>query len=125
VSRADVRFELLKAHCLGKPGATLDHPWGEFAFKVAGKIFVITGEGSPLRLTVRAKTEDQAALCTHPAIERATYVGRFGWVTVTVRNKETLRLALDLVDASYLLVAPRGKGKRAGTFGRDLRSRTL
>jgi predicted DNA-binding protein (MmcQ/YjbR family) len=118
VSRSAAYFDAIRAHCLAKPGAVLDHPWGEFAFKVGGKMFVVTGDGSPLRLTVKARLEDQAALCTHPAIEPASYVGRFGWVTVTVRNKETLRLALDLVDASYLLVAPRGKKKGAGTRGR-------
>lgn len=113
MSRSDEHFAALIRHCRAKPDAVLEHPWGEFAFKVGGKIFVITGEGSPLRLTVKAKPEDQEALCTHPAIERAAYVGRFGWVTVTVRNKETLRLAFDLVDASYALVARRAKGKSA------------
>lgn len=107
MSRAGDHFDALIRHCRSKPDAVLEHPWGEFAFKVRGKIFVITGEGSPLRLTVKAKPEDQEALCTHPAIERAAYVGRYGWVTVTVRNKETLALAFVLVDASYALVARR------------------
>ena len=108
-------FDTIRQHCLAKPDATLDHPWGEFAFKIGGKMFAVTTASDPLRITVKAKPEDAPSLCTHPAIERAAYVGRFGWVTVTVKNKDTLRLALDLVDASYLLVAPRGKGKSAGT----------
>jgi hypothetical protein len=31
----------------------------------------------------------------------AHYVGRFGWVSLRVRNAEELALALDLIDESY------------------------
>jgi predicted DNA-binding protein (MmcQ/YjbR family) len=123
VSRSGAFFDAIREHCLAKPGATLDHPWGEFAFKIGGKMFAVTGEGSPLRITVKARPEDQDSLCTHPAIDRASYVGRFGWVTVTVRNKETLRLALDLVDASFLLVARRGERKGPGATSGEAASR--
>ncbi len=109
MNRAAGYFDAIREHCLSMPGAVLEHPWGEFAFKVGGKMFAVTGGATPVRITVKARPEDQDALCTHPAIERAAYVGRFGWVTVTIRNKETLRLAMDLVDASYRLVARRAK----------------
>ncbi len=55
MSRSAAYFDAIQAHCLTKPGAVLDHPWGEFAFKVGGKMFVVTGDGSPLRLTVKAR----------------------------------------------------------------------
>jgi predicted DNA-binding protein (MmcQ/YjbR family) len=114
--RAPRFYAALRKHCLGKPDATEDHPWGDIAFKVKGKIFAVTGPGKPLRVSVKADPAEAPALCTHPAIERAAYVGRFGWVTVTIETEAVLGLALELVDASYLLVAGgRGKGKRAGT----------
>ncbi len=45
------------------------------------------------------------------AVEVASYVGRFGWVTVTVTGRDTLDLARCLIDLSYDMV--RGKGPRA------------
>ena len=37
-------FERLRKRALGYPGATEDHPWGETAIKVNGKVFVFLGE---------------------------------------------------------------------------------
>ena len=38
---------------------------------------------------------------TLPHIEIASYVGRYGWVTIAVTSRQTCRLALELIDASY------------------------
>jgi predicted DNA-binding protein (MmcQ/YjbR family) len=103
--------ERLKAHCAGKEGAWEDHPWGDFVYKVGKKLFVGLGEGEPASITVKAAPDELDGLLTLPFIERAAYVGRFGWITVTVSEEEQLELALDLIDVSYELV--RGKSKRA------------
>ena len=97
----------IRKHCLAKSGAMEDEPWpGDKAWKVGGKIFAIGGEGA---VTVKNTLERQSALIMHPAIKKAAYVGRFGWVSVEISNKETLALALDLIDESYDLVAAKKK----------------
>lgn len=99
-------FERVRAHCLSKPGAYEDHPWGETVFKVEpkAKIFCFCGVETPV-ITVKSTIEEQSALIQHPNIEVAAYVGRYGWVTVWLRDDDTTELALDLIDRSYESVA--------------------
>jgi predicted DNA-binding protein (MmcQ/YjbR family) len=100
----------IRAHCMTKPGAYEDHPWGETVYKVPpkGKIFCFTGTESPV-ISVKSTVEKQAALVQHPNIEIAAYVGRYGWVTVHVRDEDTCDLALDLIDESYEAITPKKK----------------
>jgi predicted DNA-binding protein (MmcQ/YjbR family) len=104
----NAHFERIKTHCLEKPGAFEDHPWGETVFKVGpkGKIFCFCGIDTPT-ITVKSTIEKQAALIQHPNIEVAAYVGRYGWVRIHVEDVETLELALDLIDESYAAIAPK------------------
>jgi len=39
-------------------------------------------------------------------VAKAAYVGRYGWVTVTVSDEETLEAALEWLRESYWLRAP-------------------
>jgi len=59
-------------------------------------------------VTVKVPPEELDVLLGHPSIQRAKYVGRFGWVTVAIEDGDTLRLALDLIDDSYELIAGAG-----------------
>jgi predicted DNA-binding protein (MmcQ/YjbR family) len=64
-------------------------------------------------VSLRSTLEKQAALIMHPHIEIAAYVGRYGWVTVTLADEDTMQLALELIDESYdLVVAGLPKSKR-------------
>ena len=105
----------LKAHCLAKPDAFEDHPWGDTVFKVGakGKIFCFCSSTSP-SVTVKTSVENQAALVQLPNIKIAAYVGRYGWVSVNIDDEQTLELALDLIDESYGRVAkPPKKPKKS------------
>jgi predicted DNA-binding protein (MmcQ/YjbR family) len=108
---ADPRFKKLYAHARKKPEAVEDHPWGETVFKVNGKVFVFLGhpesESSHVGLTVKAPPDELEPLLELPYVHRAKYVGRFGWVSVTVEDDEALALALELIDDSYDLIAPK------------------
>jgi len=99
----------IRNHCLAKPGAIEDEPWpGDTAWKVKGKIFAMGGKKA---VTVKSTPEKQSALVLLPAISKAAYVGRFGWVTIELQDKETLDLALDLIDESYAMVAGKRKAR--------------
>ena len=75
------------------------------------KIFAVSSDGSN-RVTVKSSPDEQSRLIEHPAIEVASYVGRFGWVTITIKSKPTLQLALGLIDESYdSIVVRRSKQK--------------
>ena len=103
----------IRKHCLAKPGTVEDEPWpGDTAWKVKGKIFAM---GAKTAVTVKSTPEKQSALILHPNVEKAAYVGRFGWVTVTIDTKEDLAFALDLIDESYeMIVNPKKAKKKNG-----------
>lgn len=107
--------ERIRQHCLDKPDAFEDHPWGDTVFKVGtkGKIFCFLGSETPV-ITVKATVEEQSALIQHPNIEVAAYVGRYGWVTVHLRDADTAELAFDLIDRSYEAIAPKKRRKVSG-----------
>jgi len=92
-------------HCAAKPGALEDHPWGETVFKVSGRVFAFLGGLDRGGVTVKVPPEELDVLLEHPRIERARYVGRFGWVSVTVADDETLDLVRGLIDDSYELIS--------------------
>ena len=104
-------FDEIRKYSMKKDGAVEEYPWGDVAWKVSGKMFACGGEGHNT-FTVKSTLDEQAYLIQNPAIEKAAYVGRYGWVTITVADEETLALAKELVDVSYELVKPRG-GRRA------------
>lgn len=99
-------FSELRRYSLDFQGAEEDHPWGDTVWKVGGKIFVFAGTESG-KFTVKATLDQQAVLILHPNIERAAYVGRFGWVTVHVQDEESLGLCREMIEASYRMIAPK------------------
>jgi len=93
-------FDAVRAHCLAKDGAVEESPWGHVVWKVKGKMFAV-GSENEARVTLKSNPARQSALILHPNIEAAAYVGRFGWVTVTIPDQETLDLTLELIDEAY------------------------
>ena len=96
--------ESLRAHCMAFPGAVEERPWDHLGWKVKGKLFAIGGEDSN-RLTVKSTLDKQAALIQLPGVERASHVGRFGWITLTIEDEAQLDLAKQLIEESYAMVA--------------------
>ena len=100
----------IQAHCLAFPDAYEDYPWSEVVYKVGAKMFAALSGRPGLHVTVKATPDDAAVLTQFPNIEKASYIGRWGWVTITVDDASTQEQAMDLIDASYALVAPK-KGR--------------
>ena len=115
--KKDDVYARIRKHSLAKQGATEEYPWGDVIWKVRGKIFAGSSDGSN-QVTVKSTRQQQSRLIEHPAIDVAKYVGRFGWVTITIENKKTLELALELIDESYESLAPKRKRTVSTSGGR-------
>lgn len=107
-------FKRMWEHSAAKPDAVEDHPWGEVVFKVRGKIFAFLGlpEREWAGVTVKPEKDDLEAMLSLPYVERAPYIGRYGWVKLRVETDEALDLALELIDTTYAGIAkPKRKPK--------------
>ena len=99
-------FERLRKRSLGYPGATEDHPWGETAIKVNGKVFVFLGEdGMSVKLP-------QSRDIAHdlPFTEPTHYgLGKHGWVSLTFDSGDELPMEQlkKWIDESFRAVAPK------------------
>jgi predicted DNA-binding protein (MmcQ/YjbR family) len=110
--RTNPYFQALFDHCSAKPDAVEDHPWGEVVFKIRGKVFAFLGQRDHGGVTVKADAEEVDGLLLLSFIQRSPYIGRYGWVRVSVENDDALDLALRLVDRSYELIAAKAPGKK-------------
>lgn len=97
----------LVAHCLAKPGAWPDDPWGDgVVVKVHERIFAFLGDGSgPLSVGVKCGDNREEAdewLLRFPGDASVmAYIGRSGWNTLTVGGNIPDDEILDAVDTSY------------------------
>ncbi len=105
MNRGGEAYDRARDHCAAQPGAVEDFPWGEAVWTVRGKIFDFLGRPAPdaerLEITAKPDSDEVEALLGLAYVRRAAYVGRYGWVTVTIENEEQLGLALDLISTSH------------------------
>jgi len=106
-------FNRLRKKALTYPGAVEDHPWGETAIKVNGKVFVFLGEeGASFKLP---NSRDMAH--DLPFAEPTRYgLGKHGWVSAhfTRKSKPSISLLEAWLDESYRAVAPKKMVERLG-----------
>lgn len=104
-------LDALRSHCMAKAEVSEEYPWGDIVWKVKGKMFAGTGQSGE-SVSVKSTLEKQSVLIQHPNIEVAAYVGRYGWVTVHLRDEDTLELAKELIDESYDAVKPKAGSRK-------------
>ena len=106
---AKARTSLRRA-ALAFPETREDHPWGESAFKVRGKVFLFMSEvEEQLRLTMKLPESRGFALLLPFAQPTGYGLGRSGWVTASFGPKEMvpLPMLLDWMEESFRAVAPK------------------
>lgn len=100
----------LRKAALAYPETREDHPWGESAFKVRGKVFLFMSEAEDtLRLTVKLPDSRGFALLMPFAQPTAYGLGKSGWITATFGPKDALPvpMLLDWMEESFCAVAPK------------------
>jgi predicted DNA-binding protein (MmcQ/YjbR family) len=110
-------FRALWNKCSTKPDAVEDHPWGETVFKVGGKVFAFLGTPDHGGAGVKVAPDQIDGLLALPYVERSPYIGRYGWLAITVTDDDALDLAQELVDASYEIIASKSKGQLQASAG--------
>ena len=99
--------DAVRALALSLPQTYEDAPWGHPVFKVgANKMFATMSLEEPLRVTLKLTAEERQVALELPFVGVAAYVGRYGWVTATVTDAETLDATLEWLRESYYLNAP-------------------
>ena len=96
-------------HALSYPETREDHPWGETAIKVKGKVFLFLGRDGKISFSVKLPVSREFALDL-PFAEPTHYgLGKHGWVSVTLTRGDELPLEVvkKWIDESFSAVAPK------------------
>lgn len=103
-----MNIEEFRDYCLNKPHVTEEFPFGPetLVFKVAGKMFALTGLDSP-EFTVNLKCSPGHAVelrDLYPEITPGYHMNKKHWNTVSLQGSLNEKMLRDLIDHSYTLV---------------------
>jgi predicted DNA-binding protein (MmcQ/YjbR family) len=104
----DQLWEELYGYCIAFAGAEEANSWEHHRdFKVKGKIFVFTGglKEDGIHLTAKPLPENRPMWLGQEGFAVAAYVGRFGWLSFTVKTAADLAKAKDLIAESYAMIS--------------------
>jgi predicted DNA-binding protein (MmcQ/YjbR family) len=98
----------LRAICLALPSTKEVEAWGHPTFRVGEKIFATFGaDAGTARISVKTTHELQSALvASDPRFAIAAYVGKHGWVQMTLAAPVDWDEVEALVRESYRWIAP-------------------
>jgi predicted DNA-binding protein (MmcQ/YjbR family) len=108
-SAADKKaIQAIRDVALSLPEAYEDHPWGESAFKVKGKVFVFAGVGeSGAGMSVKL-TDSHAATMKLPIASPTGYgLGKSGWVSLKLGKPVAAAQLRAWITESYFNIAPK------------------
>ena len=103
-------MEQIRKAALAYPETREDHPWGEIAIKVKGKVFLFMGQGEGgLGFSVKLPKSGPAVLKKKFAEPTHYGLGKHGWVTCTFAKDGDVPMkdALAWLDESFRAVAPK------------------
>ena len=104
----DATFRKVRALCLALPDTKLTMTWGSPHFRVGEKIFCGFGvdDGRPV-LGVKLGMSHAKSVVKHPRFWPAKYVGKHGWVSMDVTQRQSWDEVSALIRESYELIAPK------------------
>jgi predicted DNA-binding protein (MmcQ/YjbR family) len=100
----------LRDFCLSFPGAVEEFPFGHetHVYKARGKIFALSGMGSPLKVSLKCDPDlAQDLRGTYPDVVPGYHLNKRHWNTVTCNASVRDRLVRDMIEDSYDLVTKR------------------
>jgi predicted DNA-binding protein (MmcQ/YjbR family) len=99
-----LNIEELRDYCIGKPAVTEGFPFGEdtLVFKVAGKIFLLTGLEQGDRFNVKCDPEWAVELRErYTEVQPGYHMNKKMWNTVFLNGSLTRKQLLEMIDHSY------------------------
>lgn len=103
-----MNIDTLRAYCLAKPAVEETLPFGPdtLVFKVAGKVFLLTGlDKDPLTFNVKCDPDLAIELRErYDAVQPGYHMNKKHWNTVTVDGSVSGKLLKEWIDHSYDLV---------------------
>lgn len=103
-----MNIDTLRAYCLSKPAVEETLPFGPdtLVFKVAGKVFLLTGlDSDPLSFNVKCDPDLAVELRErYEAVQPGYHMNKKHWNTITVDGTVSGKLLKEWIDHSYDLV---------------------
>lgn len=103
-----MNIETLREYCLSKAGVEEGFPFGEdtLVFKVAGKIFLLTGlAANPLQFNAKCNPDKAIELREqYDAIQPGYHMNKKHWNTITADGSLSNTLLKEIINDSYNLV---------------------
>ena len=99
-----MNIEDIRDYCLRKPAVTEDMPFGEdtLVFRVAGKIFLLTGLSAGDRFNVKCDPELAIELREkYPEVLPGYHMNKKLWNTVYMNGSLTNKQLCEMIDHSY------------------------
>ncbi|MBK8230760.1 MAG: MmcQ/YjbR family DNA-binding protein [Candidatus Eisenbacteria bacterium] len=109
--------EALRKRALAYPEAHEDHPWGEIAIKVRGKVFLFLGSSAEaVSFSLKLPQSAFSALLFEFTAPTGYGLGKSGWVSAKfpMELAPPLELIEEWIDESYRAVAPKALVKLLG-----------
>jgi predicted DNA-binding protein (MmcQ/YjbR family) len=103
-------MERIRKAALAYPETHEDHPWGEVAIKVKGKVFIFMGQGdNGFGFSVKLPKSGPSVRKKKFAEPTHYGLGKHGWVTLTFTSEAGVPMkdALAWLDESFCAVAPK------------------
>lgn len=100
-------FEIIRNHCLSKPGTSEDFPFDEdtLVIRVAGKIFILMSFNSADRVNLKCDPEKAIELREkYSGVKPGYHMNKKHWNTLFINEDVPPNEILELVDHSYQLV---------------------
>jgi predicted DNA-binding protein (MmcQ/YjbR family) len=107
--KAKRQIQALRKHALSFPETREDHPWGESAFKVKGKVFLfVSADAEGWGMGVKLEESHTAALAKPFASPTRYGLGKHGWVSSRFGPKDDAPMDLlkRWVAESFTIIAP-------------------